>query len=37
MPQQGRVGSRAVVESRYAILPPEGIPASLNNPGEGPQ
>ena len=29
MPQQGRVGSRAVVESRYAILPPEGIPASV--------
>ncbi len=29
MPQQGLVGSRAVVESRYAILPPEGIPASV--------
>jgi len=29
MAQPGRVGSRAVVESRYAILPPEGIPASV--------
>ena len=29
MPWQGLVGSRAVVESRYAILPPDGIPAGV--------
>jgi (S)-ureidoglycine aminohydrolase len=29
MPQQGLVGSRAVVDRLYAILPPEGIPASV--------
>src|SRR5882762_300721 len=27
--QQGLVGSRAVVKLRYAVLPPEGIPASV--------
>ena len=29
MPQKGLVGSRAVVERNYAILPPEGIPESV--------
>jgi len=29
MPQQGLVGSRAVVERDYAILPPQGIPESV--------
>lgn len=29
MPQSGLVGSRAVVDRRYAILPPEGIPESV--------
>src|SRR5438045_15129 len=29
MPQRGLVGSRAVVERNYAILPPQGIPASV--------
>ena len=29
MPQKGMVGSRAVVERNYAILPPEGIPESV--------
>ncbi len=29
MPQKGLVGSRAVVERNYAILPPQGIPESV--------
>jgi (S)-ureidoglycine aminohydrolase len=29
MPQRGLVGSRAVVERNYAILPPQGIPESV--------
>ena len=29
MPQKGLVGSRAVVERNFAILPPEGIPESV--------
>jgi (S)-ureidoglycine aminohydrolase len=29
MPQKGLVGSRAVVERNYAILPPKGIPESV--------